>query len=167
MRLLAAGALLFWLIAGIAADPTTDAAPPVDLVRVVKSQHKLYLLSAGTVVASFDIALGGQPLGHKQQEGDGRTPEGRYVLDYKKADSGYYRAIHISYPDAADVARAQALGVPPGGAVMIHGQKNGFGWASRLTQRFDWTNGCVALRDEDMEIVWTRVAAGTPIELLP
>src|SRR5690606_20762564 len=96
------------------------------------------------------IALGGNPVGHKQQEGDQRTPEGRYVLDYRKPDSAYFRALHVSYPNAADAAAAKARGVSPGGLIMIHGQRNGFGWAAAATQRVDWTDGCIALSNEDM-----------------
>ncbi|MES2488836.1 MAG: L,D-transpeptidase family protein [Pseudomonadota bacterium] len=143
------------------------AQSKVDSVRVVKSERKLFLLSAGTVLKEFSVSLGENPLGHKQKEGDERTPEGKYVLDYKKEDSGYFRAIHISYPNAADIESARQRGVKPGGAIMIHGQKNGFGWLAKLTQRFDWTNGCVALVDEDMEQVWTLVDIGTPIEIVP
>lgn len=143
------------------------SAVTVDAVRVVKSERRLYLLSAGAIVREFPVALGSKPLGHKQQEGDGRTPEGRYVLDYRKADSGYYRAIRISYPNPADRKRASRLGVSPGGNVMIHGQKNGYGRWSFLTQRFDWTLGCIALADADMQQVWELVAIGTPIEIRP
>lgn len=134
---------------------------------MLKSERKLQLLSAGRVVGEFRVALGAHPSGHKVQEGDERTPEGRYVLDYKKADSAFYKAIHISYPNAADLASARQQGLSPGGQIMIHGQKNGLGWLSSLTQRFDWTDGCVALSNTDMAIVWQRVQAGTPIHLLP
>lgn len=138
-----------------------------DFVLVDKSERRLYLYRKNRAFAAFPVAFGAAPTGHKQQEGDERTPEGRYTLDYKKADSGYYRAIHISYPNRRDVATARRRGVQPGGFVMIHGQKNGYGWASFLTQQFNWTNGCVALSDDHMETVWQAVAAGTPIEIRP
>ena len=144
-----------------------SAAPKVDAVKVDKLGRRLYLMSGGDIVRSFPVALGGNPVGHKRQEGDRRTPEGRYLLDVRKADSAYYRALHISYPDARDVADARSRGVSPGGAVMIHGQRNGFGWLAPLVQRFDWTDGCVALSNEDMEVVWTLVEPGTPVVLLP
>lgn len=143
------------------------AEPTADLVRVLKSEHKLQLVTAGKVVREFKVALGGNPSGHKQQEGDGRTPEGIYTLDYKKPDSAFYRAIHISYPNSADIASAKARGVSPGGAVMIHGQKNGLGWLSFISQRLDWTNGCIALDNADMDIVWAAVREGTKIEIIP
>ncbi|GAB2189632.1 hypothetical protein MAH1_12400 [Sessilibacter sp. MAH1] len=96
----------------------------------------MYLLSNGNIVKEFKIALGASPEGHKQQEGDERTPEGNYVLDYIKEDSAFYRAMHISYPNKNDMSNAKANGVSPGGFIMIHGQKNGFGWLSFLSQNF-------------------------------
>jgi murein L,D-transpeptidase YafK len=143
------------------------AAPSVELVRVLKSEHKLQLIEKGKVTKEFNVALGGHPIGHKQEEGDGKTPEGIYMLDYKKLDSAFFRAIHISYPNSTDIASAKARGVNPGGAVMIHGQKNGLGWLSAVSQRFDWTNGCIALNNDDMESVFTAVNEGTKIEIIP
>lgn len=149
------------------AATTTMAAVRADRVLVLKSARVLHLYQGPRLLASYPVALGFSPLGHKRQEGDGRTPEGRYVLDVKKADSGYYKAIHISYPDARDLAAARQRGVAAGGAVMLHGQRNGFGWASWLTQRRDWTHGCIALSNADMEAVWQAVDAGTAIEIRP
>lgn len=143
------------------------AEPSVTLVRVVKSEQKLLLMAGDKSLQEFHVALGANPVGHKQQEGDKRTPEGSYVLDYKKADSAFYKAIHISYPNAGDIASARERGVKPGGQIMIHGQKNGLGWLAPVTQRVNWTDGCIALADPDMDTVWTLVAAGTPIEILP
>lgn len=151
----------------VAACPAVSLAEKADLVRVNKSEGKLYLLKSGKTFAGFPVVFGAQPKGHKQQEGDERTPEGRYVLDYKKADSGYFKAIHISYPNAQDVARAKQRGISPGGAVMIHGQKNGLGWLSPVAQLVNWTNGCIALSNKDMQVVWEAVDAGTPIEVEP
>lgn len=144
-----------------------NAQSKVDLVRVLKSERKLELVSSGKVLKEFRIALGSNPDGHKQQEGDGRTPEGIYALDYKKSDSAYYKAIHVSYPNAVDTALAKARGVSPGGQIMIHGQKNGLGWLSFISQRMDWTQGCVALSNDDMETVWKLVDVGTKIEIRP
>lgn len=146
---------------------TVLATPKADAVRVDKSARTLQLIAEGKPFATFDVVFGANPDGHKQQEGDERTPEGRYILDYKKADSGYYKAIHVSYPNAADVANARSRGVDPGGLIMIHGQRNGWGWWSWLTQRFDWTNGCIAVDDASMETIWQAVEPGTPIEILP
>lgn len=149
------------------ASPTVVAVEKADLVRVKKSEGKLYLLRAGVPLANFPVVFGAQPKGHKQKEGDERTPEGRYVLDYKKADSAFFKAIHISYPNAQDLARAKQQGVNPGGAIMIHGQRNGLGWLAPIAQLMNWTNGCIALTDKDMQAVWEAVDPGTPIELEP
>ena len=150
------------------AAPASAAAPQaIDLVKVDKSDRVLLLMSHVTVVARFPIVLGGNPVGHKQQEGDQRTPEGHYTLDFKKKDSAFFRAIHISYPNQVDTQRAQNAGVSPGGAIMIHGQKNGLGWLSGLSQQFDWTDGCIALSNEDMQRVWGLVQVPTAIEIAP
>jgi murein L,D-transpeptidase YafK len=143
------------------------AAEIVDFVRVDKSERRLALMSKGEVLRSYAVALGGNPVGHKRQEGDERTPEGRYVLDWRNANSCCMRSFHISYPNAADEAAARQLGVDPGGMIMVHGQVNGFGWWGWLTQLFDWTDGCIAVADEDMREIWDMVPAGTPIEINP
>lgn len=155
-------AILLFLITYVA-----WADSPITLVRVLKSDQKLQLLADGKLVQEFHVVLGGNPKGHKTQEGDKKTPEGLYVLDYKKTDSSFYKAIHISYPNAKDVATAKARGVNPGGQIMIHGQKNKLGWLSFFSQRFNWTNGCVALSNKNMDTVWTLVKVGTPVEILP
>jgi murein L,D-transpeptidase YafK len=144
-----------------------SAAPTADLVRVLKSERKLLVLSNGSVLHEFSVALGSNPLGHKTRKGDGKTPEGSYMLDYKKPDSAFHKAIHISYPNAKDIVSARARGVAPGGLIMIHGQKNGFEGASFMTQRFDWTNGCIALSNKDMDTLWSLVKEGTRIEINP
>lgn len=125
------------------------------------------LLSGARVLKTYHIALGANPLGHKEREGDERTPEGGYVLDWRNPNSIAYRSIHISYPNAVDEAAAGAGGYPPGGAIMIHGQPNGYGWWSWLLQRVDWTDGCIAVTDEDMAEIWALVPDGTPIEIYP
>ena len=153
------------ILLGVAA--TSTAAEKADRVVVKKSVARLYLERDGKTFASFRAAFGARAKGHKQQEGDERTPEGRYVLDSKNASSAYYKAIHISYPNANDTASAKARGVDPGGLIMVHGQKNGFGWLAPLVQRFNWTEGCIAVSDQDMDIIWQAVDVGTPIEILP
>jgi murein L,D-transpeptidase YafK len=110
-----------------------SAAELADSVLVDKSEEALYLLRNGQIIGQFSVSLGGNPKGHKQQEGDERTPEGRYTLDYKKSDSSFYKAIHISYPNDRDKAVARAKGVDPGGLIMIHGQRNKLGWLSFIT----------------------------------
>ena len=103
----------------------------------------------------------------KEREGDFRTPEGRYLIDYHKADSAFHRALHISYPNAEDRRRAEKLGVAPGGDIMIHGLPNGLGAAGETHRITDWTNGCVALTDQEIEQIWSAVPIGTPVEIKP
>ncbi len=141
--------------------------PKAQKVLVVKKERKLYLLRNGKPYREYHIALGKQPVGPKVKEHDQRTPEGNYTLDFKKSDSSYYRAIHVNYPSAADKARARRLGVSPGGAIMIHGQPNWWGWLSPIRQRFDWTAGCIAVSNGDIDEIWEAVKPGTPIEIRP
>ena len=135
-----------------------------DLVLVFKSERRLELRSQGRTLRSYRIALGGNPIGHKVQEGDARTPEGLYQLDWRNAGSQYYKSIHVSYPNDLDAYRAEGLGVDPGGMIMIHGLPNDFRpeRADSLLGR-DWTNGCIAVRNEDMDEIWHAVDDGTTI----
>ena len=141
--------------------------PKADLVLVKKSERKMYLMKNEIPFREYKVAFGANPKGHKQQEGDERTPEGKYILDYKKSDSAFYKAIRISYPNEQDKKRAQESGVNPGGLVMIHGQKNGFGWLDFITQSFDWTDGCIAVKNNEMDEIWVSVDVGTPIIIEP
>ena len=138
----------------------------IDKVFVNKSARTLQLLSSNRVIKSYHIALGGNPNGHKQQEGDKRTPTGNYILDYKNEKSKFYRSIHVSYPNATDKARAKSQGVSPGGDIMIHGQKNGFGHLAWVNQKRDWTDGCIAVTDDEMDEIMNAVKIGTPIEIV-
>lgn len=139
----------------------------IDSVLVNKSELKMYLLAKGEKVKEYSIALGANPKGHKQQEGDERTPEGKYFLDYKKSDSSFYKAIHISYPNMENQTKAKERGVNPGGLIMIHGQKNGLGWLSWISQNFNWTNGCIAVTNKEMDEIWNLMKVGAPIEIQP
>jgi murein L,D-transpeptidase YafK len=139
-----------------------------DLVTVIKSERKLYLSHKGKILKTFNIALGGNPVGHKKVQGDQKTPEGYYRLDYLKLDSSFYKALHISYPNTKDCCNAQEAGKSPGGAIMIHGQPNNQGWLkSFFKQRTDWTAGCIALFNRDMDEVLKYVKVGTPILIKP
>lgn len=151
----------------LAAPAIAGDRPKADEVVVVKSEGKLYLMRESEEIGSFRVTFGADPVGHKQQVGDQKTPEGRYVLDYKNRSSSFYKAIHVSYPNAADRERARKLGVDPGGDIMIHGQRNGLGWLSPLAQLVNWTDGCIALSDSDMDVVWESVDPGTPITIKP
>ncbi len=139
----------------------------VDFVLVIKSKSTLYLKSGGNTLKKFHVVFGRHPKGRKLKEGDERTPEGRYILDYNKEDSAFYKSIHISYPNKKDKKHAEKLGVNPGGQIMIHGQKNGISWPSAITQLFNWTDGCIALSNKDMDEVWNAVEVGTPILIEP
>lgn len=143
------------------------AQEKADFVLVEKSKHLLTLYKNHKAIGLYHVVFGGNPVGHKEQEGDNKTPEGRYVLDSKNAKSAYYKSIHVSYPNAKDIANAKAKGVSPGGAIMIHGQKNGFEWAEFATQQTNWTLGCVALTNSDMEILWQKIDVPIPIEIKP
>ena len=138
----------------------------IDKVLVDKAARQLQLLSAGEVIKTYHIALGGNPVGHKRQQGDERTPSGTYTLDYKNEKSKFYRSIHISYPNATDKARAKSLGVNAGGDIMIHGQKNGLGHLAAITQKRDWTEGCIAVTNNEMDEIMAAVKIGTPIEIV-
>lgn len=127
----------------------------------------MYLIKNDKPFREYKVAFGAKPEGHKQQEGDERTPEGKYILDYKKSDSAFYKAIHISYPNEQDKKRAREKGINPGGLIMIHGQKNGFGWFGFITQSFNWTDGCIAVKNFEMDEIWTSVNVGTPIIIEP
>ncbi len=105
----------------------------------------MYLLDRGKVIKEYHVAFGENPKGHKQQEGDKKTPEGTYTLDYKKEDSSFYRAMHISYPNRSDLANAASKGVSAGGFIMVHGQRNKVSRLSSIIQQYNWTNGCIAL----------------------
>jgi murein L,D-transpeptidase YafK len=160
-----AGLLLALLC--LVAPPQLFAAEKADMVRVVKSEKRLYLLKENEVFASYPVKFGANPEGHKQEQGDERTPEGRYFLTYKNSNSAFYRSIHISYPNALDQENARSLGVDPGGDIMIHGQANGWEWAAFVTQLVNWTDGCIALTNSNMDLVWDSIESGTPIEILP
>jgi murein L,D-transpeptidase YafK len=135
-----------------------------DLVLVFKAERRLELRFQGRTLRSYRIALGGNPLGHKVQEGDQRTPEGLYSLDWRNPGSKYYKSLHVSYPNEIDRVRADAVGVDPGGMIMIHGLPNWYqpGLADWAFQR-DWTNGCIAVGNDEMEEIWGAVDDGTPI----
>jgi murein L,D-transpeptidase YafK len=147
------------------------AAPPAgqraDLIRVDKSERRMELLRQGEVIRSYRVSLGANPRGHKQQEGDERTPEGRYHIDSRNPRSKFHKSLHISYPDARDRAAARKHGVSPGGAIMIHGMPNGWGWAAPFLGLWDWTDGCIAVSDAEMNEIWSAVTTGTPIEIQP
>jgi murein L,D-transpeptidase YafK len=145
-----------------------DAGVVADKLVVRKAERRLIVLSHGQPVKSYRISLGHDPIGKKEREGDGKTPEGSYVIDFRKEHSSCcYRSFHISYPDAADRASAAAIGASPGGSIMVHGLSWPFFWAGRLHRLYDWTDGCVAVTNQEMAELWRIVPVGTPIEIQP
>ncbi len=139
----------------------------VDRIVVEKSERRMMPLNDGNVLKSYRISLGGDPVGHKVQEGDGRTPEGIYHIVSRNPVSSYHRSPRISYPDADDRALAVGKGVSPGGDIVIHGLRNGFGWLGRLHRLVDWTQGCIAVTDEEMIEIWNAVPDKTVIKIRP
>lgn len=165
---LAGGALV--LAAAPAAAFVPRAAVPVDLVVVVKRRRLLQLLYRDRVLRTYRVALGSNPVGHKQERGDGRTPEGLYRIDYRRPESKFNLALHVDYPNARDRARAAARGVDPGGAIYIHGHPREASELAYFRLKFareDWTDGCIALPDPAMDEIYRSVATGTPILIRP
>jgi murein L,D-transpeptidase YafK len=167
-----------WVIGGLAAAATACLARPLaaqvalaakaERILVLKRQRRMQLLRGEEVLHEFRVALGREPRGTKLHQGDGRTPEGRYRIDALKPDSYFYRALRVSYPNEADLARARRLGMRPGGNIMIHGLDPNI--AAKWHEDhwlFNWTNGCIAVTNREMDIVWASVALGTPVEIRP
>jgi murein L,D-transpeptidase YafK len=139
----------------------------VDRVVVYKRERKLALLSQEKELRSYKIALGGEPIGPKLRQGDHRTPEGVYMLDSRNPNSHFYKAFHISYPNSKDIAAARKLGVSTGGDIMLHGLPKDYAWVGRAHTLHDWTDGCIAVTNEEMDEIWKLVRVGTPIEIKP
>jgi len=138
-----------------------------DKILIEKKERRLMLISKDKVLKTYKIALGGNPHGPKERQGDNKTPEGTYVIDSRNKNSPFHLSLHISYPNEKDKKRAKKLGVLPGGDIMIHGIKNGLGWIDRLHTQFDWTEGCIAVTDEEIEEIDKLVPDGTAVEIRP
>ncbi|WP_134679304.1 L,D-transpeptidase family protein [Paracoccus ravus] len=161
--------VLLGVIAGVSACAPSKfkkySGPPVTQVVVEKSDRKMYLLSGNRAIKVYDIGLGNEPIGHKQFEGDGKTPEGIYYIDRRNPNSRYHLSIGVSYPNVMDTANAFASGQRPGGDIFIHGQ--GPEGRALSQSRRDWTAGCIAVRDEEVEDIYAMVRNGTPILIAP
>ncbi len=161
---LAVAVILPMLVTG----PACGADLPVaDKVVVRKGERQLELLRDGQVIKTAPIALGLEPLGHKRQEGDFRTPEGEYRLTRRNRDSDFFLSIQVSYPNRSDRQQARSRGVDAGGQIMIHGLPNDPKYSEEYYRRTDWTNGCIAVSNTDMIDVWLMTTPNTPIEILP
>jgi murein L,D-transpeptidase YafK len=161
-------ALLGLLILAFAAPPVqASMLPPADKVVVLKSERKLLLLKDGVVLKSYIIALGPNPVGHKQVRGDGRTPEGMYVIDRRDPGSYFHRSLHISYPNFIDIEKAHGKGKLAGGSILIHGLPPGFGPFGDDEPMIDWTDGCIAVTNKAIDEIWDSVSDGTIIDIRP
>jgi murein L,D-transpeptidase YafK len=149
------------------AESVPQVALHVDRVLVLKKERTLELLSRGKVIKVYKVALGGDPVGPKTSQGDHKTPEGVYVLDFRNAHSQFYKSIHISYPSQRDRALARQKGISPGGDVFVHGLPNGFGAVGAAHRLKDWTDGCIAVTNQEMDEIWRAVPDGTQIEIRP
>lgn len=164
VRLVAFAMLLIGLV-GCSSSSKFKAyrGPEVTHVLVMKDDRKLYLFHHDKVLKKYPVDLGFTAEGHKQFEGDGKTPEGRYYIDRRNPNSAFHLSLGISYPNAADIAFAQAHGKSPGGDIFIHGQPNG----ERRVGRPDWTAGCISLKNRQMEEIYAMVRNGTPVTIKP
>jgi murein L,D-transpeptidase YafK len=138
-----------------------------DHVVVLKKERRLELLSQGKLIKTHKVALGSDPIGPKTRQGDHKTPEGSYILDSRNPHSKFYKSLHISYPSARDRAQANQGGFSPGGDVYVHGLPNGYRYIGAAHLLRDWTDGCIAVTDEEMDEIWKAVPDGTQIELRP
>jgi murein L,D-transpeptidase YafK len=147
-------------------NPLPDGTT-IDRIVVEKSARKLSVFTNGERLKSYRIALGRNPVGAKEQEGDNKTPEGIYKVDSRNPQSDFHLGLHISYPSGADQARAAERGINAGFDIMIHGIQNGRGWIGAFHRLHDWTAGCVAVTDEEIEELWRVTADGTTVEIRP
>ncbi len=138
-----------------------------DKVIVYKEDRRLILMKEGNALKEYDISLGGNPVGHKQMEGDSKTPEGKYILDWRNPNSKFHLSLHISYPNGDDKQRAEEMGVSPGGDIMIHGFPNEMDWNAVYYTSTDWTDGCIAVTNDEIEEIWNVIDNGTEIEIFP
>jgi murein L,D-transpeptidase YafK len=162
--LTAVGCLIVFSILG-----GTAAAAPIhaDRILILKSARQLTLVRNGKPLHTYRVSLGSTPIGAKERQGDGKTPEGLYRIDSRTADSKFHRALHVSYPNGADRIRAGSMRVSPGGAIMIHGVPNRWRWLGFVFRHVDWTAGCIGVSDSEIEEIWKLVPNGTVVEIRP
>ena len=159
-----------WLVPFIIMLSACAVAPPqkqTDYVLVEKSYNKMYLVRDGKIFRSYNVSFGGNPKGHKQQEGDLRTPEGLYMLTYKNFNSQFYKSLKIDYPNLRDIELARLKGVSPGGDIVIHGMPNEAGNYLGPIRPRNWTRGCIAVRNHEMDELFDLIEIPTPIEIRP
>lgn len=139
----------------------------IDSLVVYKSKHRLLVYSGTKLIKTYPISIGKNPIGDKEFEGDKKTPEGNYTINSKNPNSGWHKNLGISYPNPADIEQARSLGKAPGGDIKIHALRNGFGFIGKLHRSFDWTNGCIAVTDEEIDELYDAVKLGASIEIRP
>jgi len=157
--------ILFFILA--LNNPLLAKEEFAEKVLVLKSKRELQLFKNGKTFKTYDIGLGQQPRGHKTQQGDSRTPEGHYVIDFRNPRSKFTLSLHINYPKQNDIKRARARGVSPGGDIFIHGLPNGMRDFGKIFKNNDWTDGCIAVSNKTIRELWRLVKNGTPIEIRP
>ena len=162
----AAGVVVTLVCANHNWHPITEGAK-ANRILVEKGARRLTLFNGENAIKTYPVSLGRSPVGHKQQEDDDRTPEGSYSIDSRNAASACHLALHISYPKSGDRTGAANRGVSPGGDIMIHGILNGYGWLGAIHRNRDWTAGCIAVTDFEMDEIWKAVPIGTRIEIRP
>ena len=155
------------ILIAVAVGGATALPQQADRILILKSARQLTLLRNGKPIRTYHVRLGSNLIGAKQREGDGKTPEGIYRIDSRNGSSKYHLALHVSYPNAADVARARRMHVSPGGEVMIHGVPNRWRWLGFVFPHIDWTAGCIAVSDDEIEEIWSLVPNGTVLEIRP
>src|ERR1039458_2766764 len=154
-------------VALLMAQALQPAEEHITRIVVEKSARKMTLWAGEKTVREYRVALGGQPVGPKVRQGDHKTPEGIYNVDYKLPTSTYHRALHISYPDASNRARARRLGADPGGDILIHGLAAKFAYLGAMHRAYDWTEGCIAVTNPEIDEIFRLVPVGTPVEIRP
>lgn len=159
--------LYFGILLVLAIPSYSSQSYEVDKIIVSKSDRMLYLMNDGSVIRSYPVSLGKNPEGHKLHQGDQRTPEGRYYLDWRNADSRYHLALHISYPNAKDIESAMKKGLHPGSGIMIHGLPSKYADGEIVLMDLDWTDGCIAVSNEAIEEIWSMVHNHTVIDIIP
>jgi murein L,D-transpeptidase YafK len=147
--------------------PAAPAAKKAHRIVVEKSTRTMKLMLDGQILKTYKVALSTEPVGAKEREGDHKVPEGQYVIDSKNSHSRFHLALHISYPNAADREKARTLGVNPGGDIEIHGLGSKYGWVGSLHLQANWTDGCIAVTNSEIEEIWPLVPVGTPLEIRP
>ena len=169
LALVGVAAAAFVALYAVGALPAQQPAPTqkADSILILKKDHVMELIAGGKVIRTYQVALGRGGLAPKERQGDGRTPEGHYIIDAKYEASHYHKALHVSYHNAEDRMRAAKLGISPGGSIMIHGLPNGKGWIGAAHRFYDWTLGCIAVTDEEIDEVFKLVAVGTPVDIRP